>query len=58
MPMSLKDISKFERQNPKYIINVYSGNQDDTNIQPRRISKIRDNEKKTINLLMLEKANE
>ena len=53
MPMSIKDITKFEKQND-YIINVYSGNRDGTNIQPRRISKIRDNKKKTINLLMLE----
>ena len=52
MPISIKDITNFENQND-YIINVYSGNQD-TNIQPRRISKIRDQDKKTINLLMLE----
>ena len=41
MPMSIKDIGKFEKQNP-YIINVYSSNPDGTNIKPRRISKIRD----------------
>ena len=53
MPMSIKDITKFEKQNP-YIINVYSSNPDGSNIQPRRISKMRDKNKKTINLLMLQ----
>ena len=39
--------------NPEYIINVYSCNSDGSNIQPRRISKIRDKTKKLVNLLML-----
>ena len=53
MPMATKDIKKFEKMNPEYIINVYSCNPDGTNIQPRRISKIRDKNKKLVNLLML-----
>ena len=53
MPMATKDITKFEKTNPKYIINVYSCNPDGSNIQPRRISKIRDKSKKIVNLLML-----
>ena len=53
MPMATKDITKFEKMNPEYIINVYSCNSDGTNIQPRRISKIRDKTKKIVNLLML-----
>ena len=46
MPMRLKDLGKFEKKNPDYIINVYSCNPDGTNIQPKRISKIRDKNKK------------
>ena len=53
MPMATKDIGKFEKQNP-YRINVYSCNPDGTNIQPRRLSKIRDKKKKIINLMMLQ----
>ena len=51
--MATKDITKFEKKNPDYIINVFSCNPDGTNIQPRRISKIRDKNKKLVNLLML-----
>ena len=53
MPMATKDMTKFERMNPKYIISVYSCNPDGTNIQPRRKNKIRDKTKKIVNLLML-----
>ena len=51
MPMAVKDIDKFEKQN-NYVINVYGCDQDGGNIFPRRISKRRD--QKSINLLMLE----
>ena len=53
MPMATKDIKKFEKMNP-YRINVYSCNTDGTNIQPRRLSKSKDKNKKLINLLMLQ----
>ena len=53
MPMTTKDIKKFEKMIPEYIMNVYACNSDGTNIQSRRISKSRDKTNKTVNLLML-----
>ena len=53
MPMATKDMTKFEKMNHEYNINVYSCNSDGTNVKPGRISKRRDKTKKIVNLLML-----
>ena len=54
MPMAVTDIDRFEKMN-NLTINVYSCNEDGSEICPRRMSKRRDN--KPINLLMLENGN-
>ena len=48
-PVDLKDVQKFEKQNPSYSVNVF-GNEKQSSVYPLRISKQSD--KKVINLLL------